>query len=315
MLEILLVDDDENAIAPVVRHIERHYNDIGTSSCGFGDARKQIAESRPDIVVLDLFAGSVTEARPEGLQTRDFVWSQHFCPVVVYSAAPEAHSGNSEMADHPFVKCVRKGRGSVLEVMSAVDDLRPHVEALKETEASIAHALGQAMKEVAKYVFGEIQDDERRRDAIVRGGRRRVAALMDETSDGTAPLAPWEVYLCPPICRDIRVGDVLREVGRGQEPEAFRVVLTPSCDLVKRVGRDRKVQEVLVARCCNTQKGLEQTSYAKTSETKLRQRLIGSMLSPGRLRRNSTVGGPCGQDPDDGCQSTRFGANSHRQCR
>ena len=297
MLDVLLVDDDENSIGPVVRYIERTRTDIGTRTCGFGDARAEIATSRPDIVVLDLFAGAVTDDRVEGLGTRDFIWSQHFCPVVVYSAAPEAHIGNWEMGNHPFVKCVKKGRRSEFEVASAVDELRPHVEALKATEASIARALGEAMKEVAQYVFQEIQDGEQRKEAIVRGGRRRVAALMDEPLDGTAPLAPWEVYLCPPICSDLRVGDVLREVARGREPEAFRIVLTPSCDLVRTGGQEPKVQEVLVARCCTPKKGLRETSYAEMSMAKLRDRLVSSVLSPGVFEGIVPLAGLAGKIP------------------
>ena len=52
-------------------------------------------------------------------------------------------------------------------------------------------------------------------------------------------LAGWEQYLFPPVSDDILLGDVLKDAeGKDDDPTLFRVVLTPSCDLVRTDGRE-----------------------------------------------------------------------------
>ena len=84
---------------------------------------------------------------------------------------------------------------------------------------------------------------------IDRAARRRLAALLDDTATAGRQLDAWEQYVFPPVSSDIQLGDILRLKECDQEPQNFRVVLTPSCDLVRSNGRNAKVEDVLVARC------------------------------------------------------------------
>ena len=104
--------------------------------------------------------------------------------------------------------------------------------------------------------------------------------MMDELSlspDKTT-LASWEQYLCPPVCENIQLGDILRSADKTDKngepvPALFRVVLTPSCDLVTSENRKPKAPNVLVAKCCSVKDGLDRTELKDMGEKKLKERL------------------------------------------
>ena len=138
------------------------------------------------------------------------------------------------------------------------------------------------MRDVAPSTFDIFPNADQRNNAIWRAGRRRLAALMDELSAEGQKLASWEQYICPPVSKDILLGDILRSTAAGGiEPASFRVVITPSCDLASSEGRETKVSSVLVAKCCSIAAGLNHTSLKGLSAPKLKKRLIGTVLSRG----------------------------------
>lgn len=283
MLKVLFIEDEPEAIEPVWSLIRKEEEDMQYEISGFENAEDKIASFRPDIVILDLLVGGASpEPKPEGLKTYDFIWDQHFCPIVVYSAEPGIHEDRHE--PHPFVKSIRKGRGSPRKVLKALKELHPQVEALKEAEDHIRRSFSCAMRDVAPHAFKTLSDTTQRNDAIRRSGRRRLAALMDEISEDGATLASWEQYLFPPIGEDMQLGDVLKGMSgkdRDFEPASFCVVLTPSCDLVASKDRTPKVNEVLVARCCSMQEALDRTTLKGMGPSKLKDRLINTVLTPG----------------------------------
>jgi CTP synthase len=58
-----------------------------------------------------------------------------------------------------------------------------------------------------------------------------------------------EQFICPPLERSLLTGDVVREIARDDNTaQTFRVIVTPSCDLVTGDNRN-PVSDVLVARC------------------------------------------------------------------
>ena len=286
MLKVLFIEDEPENIRPVKTLIERREENTHCKVSAFEAAEDDITSFRPDIVILDLLVGGASpDSEAEGLKTYDFIWDQHFCPIIVYSAESEIYDNGRD--PHPFVKSIKKGRGSPQKVLRALQELRPQVQALKETEDYIRRSFSCAMRDVAPYAFDALPNDsEQRNETIKRSGRRRLAALMDEISgDGTA-LASWEQYLYPPVCQDIQLGDVLKKAdGENNDPTptSFRVVLTPSCDLVASGSRTPKVRKVLVARCCSIENGLNLTNLKNVVVRKLKDRLIGTLLTPGYL--------------------------------
>ena len=278
MLSIVFVEDEEASIAPVRRLIDKEETDIEVRIFGFDEGQQAIRSIRPDIVVLDLWEGHFSENRNRGSEHLEYVWEQQFCPVIIHSANPDVPPEHT----NTFVREVTKGQHSPQEVLDAIRELRPHVKALKEAEDDVRNSFSIAMRDVAPSSFDIFADDDQRRDAIRRAGRRRLAALMDETSADGEVLASWEQYICPPVSEDILLGDVLRKSeGDRTDPASFRVVLTPSCDLDASGGREAKVGDVLVAKCVPTRDAFDLTSLKGMTANRLKDRLIGAVLSRG----------------------------------
>ncbi len=270
MIRVLLVEDDPDSVASVLDSIKANIQDAVTKFVNFDLAELTIGSFLPDIVVLDIARGNPAEGDAAGVQTYEFIWRKRFCPIVVYSAMPEL----LEKDDHAFVKKVQKGDGSEARVLTAIQEFEPHVRALQMTEEEIRRRLSEAMREVAPYAFEVFTEDEERKEAVRRAGRRRVAAMMDEPSDDGTRLAPWECYLYPPVSRDTLLGDVLMKYsGNAEEPGSFRVVLTPSCDLT----REPKVRKVLVARCYQMSTALKKVGLESSTATRrIKERILSA---------------------------------------
>ena len=282
MLNLLFIEDEPDSVRSVQNLIDREANAMRYKVIESVDsAAEKIKSMQPDIVILDLlFPGDSSPLEAKGLGVRRFIWDEHFCPIVVYSAQPYIHDGEHEA--HPFVKSVQKGAGSPRIVLKALDELRPQVKALKEAREYVQNSFSLAMRDVAPYAFEAFSDDRQRIETIKRSGRRRLAAQMDNLSVDGEALAEWEQYLFPPVCDDTQLGDVLRkEGGKGDDPASFRVVLTPSCDLAAPGERSPKVSSVLVARCCSMKNGLDRTSLGGIGISKLKDRLRSTILTQG----------------------------------
>ena len=282
MIKLLFIEDNPQAIEPVKKKIEQGISSINSNVCGFADAENKLESFSPDIVILDLLANGVSPERENaGLEIDELIWDKHFCPIVVYSAEPDRY--NAEHGPHPFIKSIQKGSGSPQKVLKALRELIPHVEAVKEAEKDIKNGFSRAMRDVAPYAFRTFEgtENEKRKEMIRRAGRRRLAALMDVPSNGQK-LAAWEQYLCPPVCDDIQLGDILQKAnGEYSDLTSYRVVLTPSCDLVSSGGRSPKAENVLVAKCYPMKTGLKDIGLTGNPSSrkfmdKLRDRVLMS---------------------------------------
>jgi len=217
----------------------------------FAEAEKQINAFVPDVVILDLKQDGGFRPEYTGNETMGFIWNSRFCPVIIYSAFPEALA-SGDWGNHPFVKIVKKGKDSEKAVETELKNLNNHIEALNVTQKHIQNSLNMQVKEVAPQVFAQETDPEKQKDGVLRSARRRLAASMD-TPEGN--LASWEGYIYPPFPEQIYLGDLLQLKGTPNDnPSNFRLVLTASCDLV--TGHS-KVKKVLVAECVTVKVGVD----------------------------------------------------------
>ena len=103
---------------------------------------------------------------------------------------------------------------------------------------------------------------------------------MDVGGSGE-PVQPWEQYVYPPIGPSLMTGDLLREVGGDpSHPSAYRLVLSPSCDLQIRDG-NCDLTQVLVCKCIGFQEFVESTpTLSRLPPAKLRERLPSMLTQP-----------------------------------
>jgi len=272
-LRILLVEDEPDSVEDL--KIDLESKNYECRICEFVEVEDQLADFRPGIVVLDILD---TQDRPVGGDAYTYIWEHRFRPVVVYSADPDRVA----TTDHPLVHKVRKGAGSEREAAASVDRLRRHAEVLGRVESEAESRVRDAMRRVVPKVV-DISDDN---DLLTRVVRRHVAAGLDEERD--AELAPWEQYLYPAWGEDVLTGDVLRcNKEYSESPADYRIVLTPSCDMVTAGNRIAKVTGVLVA-CCSESRALIEAlgKSVATKQSKLKD-AIRSALHTGFC--NATV--------------------------
>lgn len=289
MIQLLFVEDDERAIRHARRKVEELHNDVECEVKSFQEAPGWIAENPPDIVSLDLVLDGLSgEAQIAGQPIYESIWDNHFCPIIIYSAQPEAEEDNRPA--HPFLTTIKKGTGSPSQFSSAVDAFRPHIDALRTAEQQVRREFTIAMRDLAPSIFSQVDSPEERQRIVIRSGRRRVAAQMDDTrdlegGDETSRLAAWEHYLCPPVDDGLLLGDILKAKGsESEEPTSYRVVLTPSCDLVATGGRSPKVPNVLVAKCIGIKEALESVNVVLGTNAKKNEDKLKPVLSQSYVR-------------------------------
>ncbi len=252
-MRVLLIDDQPANVATVQAEIQRIYAGSECTIVSFQDAQGDIDKHSPHVVILDLMQGGGAQQEATGLATRDYIWSKRFCPLIVYTAAPEVIPADGT-EDHPFMKVVKKGMDSDTLVLKCMQDFEPHIRALDEAQNEVRRTMNDALKVVAPLLFKSSQVEDERREMVVRAARRRVAAQMDEAllTDSEKPpvLKSWECYLFPPVSDQLMMGDLLiKDKSDPNDPKSYAIVLTPSCDLVKTEKRPPKVSRVLIAHC------------------------------------------------------------------
>lgn len=254
-LKILLIDDQPDSVEAVVDELNNSIDGVTCTVATFQEAPVKLESLQPDVVVLDLMdntaTGQVDEGSPLGLN----IWQQRFCPLIFYTASDETGT----TLQHPLVTVIRKGSGSEEHVRDKIKSFLPHVAALGKVSTEINEALRRALRESKARVF-EVSEEDKNNEVLVRSIRRRVAASMDDAmSLGEPNLLSWEQYLCPPSnSAHFLTGDIIRlKSGKQDDPSSYRIVLTPSCDLVSSDKRKPKVEKVLLARCTQVSRLLE----------------------------------------------------------
>jgi len=280
-LRILIIDDDEESVAPLMAELEESLPGSNTRLANFDEAESQIDSHNPQIVVLDLLRQEGSETTPDGFEVRKYVWDKKFCPLVIYTAAPES-LGDSDTPPHPFFHVIKKGSASEKAVLEKIRTFQPNIEALDAVAKELYWAMNGVLRQIAPTIFERIGSEPERQDALIRSARRRVAAKMDEAlSTGDPGLRTWEFYLCPPVVEQhLLIGDIIRKRdGSKIDPASYRVILTPSCDLARSDTRPSKVTRALVAKCTGVGRLLKELKLPETGTWKPEHKnaLIGTL--------------------------------------
>jgi hypothetical protein len=252
-MRVLFIDEDETSVADGMERLtELEYS---CKRIDFDMLDESLSTYQPDIIVLDMMNGDVPyDPKGEGGKLSFVkIWNSRFCPIVVYSANPDLIDDiESGYANHPLVKKVKKGKDSDEKLKQVINELKPCIDGINGITEDVNKALQVTLKTIAPHIVSQDGIDEIA-TIIQHMGRRRLAAQMDDASMGRSKLAPWEQYIWPPLENYPKMGDIIRDTTTDPKaPESYRIVLTPSCDLVNKDTQKPKVTTVLCARCENS---------------------------------------------------------------
>ncbi|NLE01751.1 MAG: hypothetical protein GX640_17945 [Fibrobacter sp.] len=238
IMNALFIDDDPDSISPAQDVFKE--NGIECKNVSF-DESDAVLSSKPDIIVLDMMYGGalVDQHGDGGKRVFEDIWKRSFCPIIIYSANPDLHQANK----HPFIKKVKKGPGSESVVLDEAKKFQPYVLQRAKLNQEFNIALNKTLRDTSPIVFCS-EPSEEKEEIFLRITRRRIAAEMDCGLDREKALRPYEQYIYPAIGKDWLQGDIIKH----KKKEAFFLVLTPSCDLVKR-HKEIKAGTILCAKC------------------------------------------------------------------
>lgn len=268
-LTVLMIDDDQ-AISEVVKDAlsQRFPDAIFVYHQQFDAAVME--QVKPGIVILDLYEGNTASGKNAGAPLWKLIMSKHFIPVVIFTGG-EATLDPPLPEKHPFVELVSKGSGKETAVMDVIARFLPRASDLKALYAELDAIIHTTLAESPEETWTAMSDDVARARVLVRGVRRRIAARMDLSAlaDGET-LCAWEQFVIPPIESQLLCADLIRKAdGSATDAASYRLVLTPSCDLVPRGGK-AKVSDVLVAPCVKMDECLRTIEITKERVSKER---------------------------------------------
>ena len=245
-MRVLIVDDDAAVRQSLRATINEAAGDWEVRDQGFESVPETLASFRPDAVVLDLVEGDVTEPA-EGNRLFELIRSQWFCPVVVYSGFQA-----QQHFEHPLVTTIVKGANADEEVVHRLEQFAPLTRVIRDVHREFDERIREALRDSVPLLREQIGTTADGQDGVVlpRAVRRLVAARMDAEASGGGELKAWERFVVPALGRHLLSADLLRRSGSAwTNAEAFRVVLTPSCDLFPHGGNEPRAERILVARC------------------------------------------------------------------
>ncbi len=267
-MKILFVDDDPNSVELASIEVQNVFEGTRVNiESSFDDAVQTIGTIGPDLVVLDLLKHSSTgEFTTDGFPPLESLWNTRFTPIVVYSA--ESHRVVEiypYIAQHPLVELVDKGFGSEEKIVRAIGRLVPFIRMLTNTRSVVETQLSIVLRDVVPLVLkASTLSVDQKIDAIGRASFRRLSALSDNAFDDMEASSAWERYLVPPVSSSLLLGDILiKAQATFESVDEYRIVLSPSCDLVTSRKRKPKVDSVLVAKCCSTRDGLQSLNVSR----------------------------------------------------
>lgn len=281
----ILIIEDEKSFAEYLEHIlKESFQDANVYlSLDFDKGISMLKQKRPDVLILDLYRGDPTGKDLAGGAIWDFIWKELFIPIIIYTAGvPNLEPEIPQ--DHPFVSYISKGTGSDKKVVDKIRSCQPCINALKEVATEIDKTTQVVLKDLSPLIWGSEADEVTKHKLLVRGTRRRLGARMDlDTVLGGEPLLSWEQYIVPPLGSDLLMGDIIKTCNSEKDklnPMSFRLVLSPSCDLVRQEG-SAKVEYVLVAKCAEIIKypracGID----PKTKPEKMKESLKNRLTHP-----------------------------------
>lgn len=221
------------------------------------------------LIILDLFKGNAMSGGTEkGRSVFNDLCSSIFVPVIFYSANPAS---------------VLQLRSQVVGVANKLDDIS---SLLSEIERLTKHNLPLLKEGVHDFIENEFKkyfwdtihqkkvifkpesDDFSLGYMLLRNmadtlSRDNIRQILGDDSIKEDKVHPMEFYIYPTdITKEFQTGEILRH----KENNNIYVILTPSCDFIKRADNKRKVDYVLLLKTKLLTETEEYTKYQNNKE-------------------------------------------------
>lgn len=292
-LRVLVIDDEEGVRTALQSELEERVAlveggpDWEVRTQGFDNVEAALVRFRPDMVVLDLIEGQIPNEIDSGNRSFELIRDNWFCPVVVYTGfAPRR-----DFEEHAQVAQVTKGRDSEAQVLAKLREFVPVAIMIRSVHQEFDRRIREALRDSVDVLGSQIQGHEESQATVLsRAVRRQVAARVDLAASARTTLRAWERFLVPPLGGDLLTADLLRRRhAEWNDPEAFCMVLTPSCDLVGSGDRTAKVEQVLVAWCGPLRKLGKMELSAGKALTQNQRNSLRPILTEGLLGQQFVV--------------------------
>lgn len=284
-LVVLIVEDNEETAKTLVKTLQESFDGIETFvEKQFNEALSRLdRKSQYDVLILDLYEGDPQTTNLAGQPIWEHIWGEMFIPIVIYTAG-DINLEPEPPDDHPFIILLQKGAGSDVAVVNSIQTFKPYILAMRNVMEEFQVAIHTVLKGNSPKIWELAAEEvDQRSEILVRSTRRRLAAMMDmKTLLGEEEMKGWELYVFPPLENNLLSGDILRK-GEGDplDPSSFRLVLSPSCDLVVQRGGKIKLNQALTSTCETLDRYLECVrSQGKINATDLIDKLPGFLSQP-----------------------------------
>lgn len=229
-MKVLIVDDNVDAVKGI-----RHFCDDVSWECivvDFGDYKDKVNEFNPDVIVLDWKSDANDD--DAGNEILDSIIQNNFRPIIIFSALEQAIPDISYTKNKSLVYRFSKSDETV--VIKKLQDLKPYIDAIKETR----NKMNEALIESTKVIHNFIELDMKPEAKVVKHmlNQRTSHFFNSEIFDGVKHPA-WIQYEYPPVTEHFLVADILRKVNESTDFNKvgdfsdYAIMLTPSCDLAR----------------------------------------------------------------------------------
>lgn len=243
-MKVLVIDDIPDSVKGILDSCDENGWDKKLSD--FDEAYTSIMEFDPDVIVLDWRQDA--DQVDTGENILDKIWNITFRPVVLFTANAAVIDIKSKLEKSNMLHMIEKGDET--PVIQFLKEMSIFSSELSSYRQNLSNALIESLNSI-EYLKRESDIEQ---SSIGYTLSKRTSAYFD--NQFISELSPcWVQYLCPPISDCLCVCDIIRvktEVDKMDdlgEPEEYKIVLTPSCDMVHAPQRAPKVTHALCANC------------------------------------------------------------------
>lgn len=238
-MKVLIVEDQEETVKDIISHCNEQ--EWEAKLCTFDDFKDNLDDFAPDVVVLDWKDDADGEVKGNGIF--ESIWLNGFKPIIIFSAMADTITLDEKYKASNLIKLQSKGDEE--PVIKYLDDIYEFVPIITNLKDDFNQALIEALNSITMMNKAKPISDKVMRYVFAK----RVSSFFDKECNDEKPPA-WIQYTYPPITKTMCVGDIIRVLSSGIEldkpgnPEEYKIVLTPSCDIAQ-----ENVTHILCANC------------------------------------------------------------------